>query len=155
MLFLISLVESASQQSVNTVAMLWPYEDGTVRISCAKFQEILFLGKPIQHMAWLKCVNHCNSNDQYDWRLVARLMYDSGTIQIVNGSDASMYELNKKGILTIRGQTVANNGTEYRCDARMAHDLESDHILLLHYDEGKEGNMANSLSQFYYVIVGV
>lgn len=83
-------------------------------------------------------------------------MYDSGTIRIVNGSDASMYDLNKKGILTIRGQTVANNGTEYRCDVRMAYDLESEHILLLHYnDEGKEGNMVNSLSQFYYVIVGV
>ena len=144
LLFLISLLERAGHQSVNTVPMLWPYEDGTVRISCAKFQESLFLQKNIQYMVWHKCIDHCKSNDQHVWIPVAWLKYDSGTILVVNGSDASIYDLNRKGILTIRGQTVADNGTEYRCDVRTKYDVESDHVLLLDYDKGKEGNMVNS-----------
>ena len=49
---------------------------------------------------------------------------------------------------------MADNGTEYRCDVRLEYDLESDHILLLHYDKGKEGKRVNSLSQYTLCING-
>ena len=88
-------------------------------------------------MTWHKCIAQCHSRHDHIWQRIARLT-NKGVIHYYNGTDA-LYTLFDNGILEIRNVTVADNYTEYRSEVRSAWELDTEHVLLLFYEnEGKK-----------------
>lgn len=122
-----------SALSTDKTPVFWPYEDGTVRINSLKFQKVLDSRTKFQHIVWHKCIAKCTSTDQHQWLRIARMNF-KGSIFIENFTDSNLYGLDARGILTIKKQTIHNNGTEYRIDIRKW-GVESEFFKLLHFKD--------------------
>ena len=131
----------SEQPADDKVPLLLPVKAGINWIWSPKCQKTLSLKEKFQYIRWLKCTSHCNSDLHAVWHLIAR-MNDQGKIDIENGTDAWRYNLDALGFLEIRNVSVADNGTEYKCEVRKW-DVDPEHIKLLYYG-AQEGKMVKN-----------
>lgn len=125
-------LDSPPLASGTSTPILWPVRRGANHISCQPLQKQTYKNR-IQSVRWKKCDSRCESEDNLYWKWVAGI----NSTWNVKTANNSKFQLDQRGILTIRDVTEDDNGTTYRCTVLPCSgcDPESVFIILLYYPE--------------------